>query len=61
MAYYNSPREYEAKTGKRFTENCQSISRTGSVRGMNKLYGWAGRDKVRHGAYIYLQPINRGN
>ena len=56
MAYYSSPKMYEYATGKRFTENCPCIHRTGSVRGMNKLFGWDKRDKVRHGNYIYLQP-----
>lgn len=56
MAYYSSPKKYEMATGKRFTENCPNIHRTGSVKGMNKLYGWKDRDKVRHGNYIYLQP-----
>lgn len=30
-----------------------SISRTGSVRGMQKLYGWKPKGQVRIGSYIY--------
>ena len=56
MAYYHSPKQYEMCTGRRFTTDCPSIHRSGSVIGMNKLYGWKGRDKVRHGEYVYLQP-----
>lgn len=57
MAYYNSPREYENKTGKKFTTNCPCIHVTGSVRGMVKLGFWKkDDDKVRHGKLIYKQP-----
>lgn len=56
MAYYHSPKEYEAKTGKRFSDKGPSIHRTGSVMGMVKLGYWdKDADKVRHGNYIYLQ------
>ena len=34
MAYYHSPKEYEVKTGKRFSDKGASIHRTGSVKGM---------------------------
>lgn len=56
MAYYSSPRKYEMATGKRFTDNCSSIHRTGSVKGMIKL-GFLDKDsdKVRHGNWIYQQ------
>lgn len=57
MAYYNSPKQYEHATGKRFTTNCSCIHRTGSVRGMVKLGYWdKDSDKVRHGNWIYQQP-----
>ena len=57
MAYYNSPRQYENATGKRFTTKCPCIHRTGSVRGMVKLDTDPKKgDKVRHGNWIYLQP-----
>lgn len=56
MAYYHSPKEYEAKTGKRFSDKGASIHRTGSVKGMVKLGYWdKDADMVRHGNYIYLQ------
>ena len=56
MAYYHSPKEYEAKTGKRFSDKGPSIHRTGSVMGMVKLGYWdKDADKVRCGSYIYLQ------
>ena len=56
MAYYHSPKEYEAKTGKRFSDKAASIHRTGTVKGMVKL-GQSDKDadKVRCGSYIYLQ------
>lgn len=58
MAYFNSPKQYETVRGRRFTERCPCIHITGSVRGMVKLGFWPEhRDKVRHGSYIYLQPI----
>lgn len=57
MAYYSSPRKYEMATGKRFTDKCSYIHRTGSVRGMVKLGFWnKDSDKVRHGNWIYQQP-----
>lgn len=57
MSYYNSPKQYENATGKRFTTNCPCIHRTGSVRGMVKLGYWSEkRDKVKSGKWIYLQP-----
>ena len=57
MSYYNSPKQYENATGKRFTTNCPCIHRTGSVRGMVKLCYWSKeRDKVKSGNWIYLQP-----
>lgn len=57
MAYYSSPKRYEAATGKRFTTNCPCIHITGSVRGMVKLGFWKKEDnKVRHGNWIYKQP-----
>lgn len=57
MSYYNSPKQYEVATGKKFTRNCPSIHRTGSVRGMVKLGYWdKDGDKVRSGNWIYLQP-----
>lgn len=57
MAYYSSPRKYEAATGKRFTDKCSCIHRTGSVKGMVKLGFWnKDSDKVRHGSWIYQQP-----
>lgn len=37
VAYYHSPKEYEVKTGKHFSDKGPSIHRTGSVRGMVKL------------------------
>lgn len=56
MAYYHSPKEYEAKTGKRFSDKGASIHRTGSVKRMVKLGYWdKDADKVRCGSYIYLQ------
>ena len=58
MAYYSSPRKYEATTGKSFTDKCSYIHITGSVRGMVKLGFWdKDSDKVRHGNWIYQQPI----
>lgn len=58
MAYYSSPKEYESKTGRRFSCQGSSIHRTGSVRGMVKLGFWPkGGDIVRHGNYIYLQNM----
>lgn len=57
MSYYNSPKQYERATGKRFTTNCPCIHRTGSVRGMVKLGYWdKDGDEVRCGNWIYLQP-----
>lgn len=57
MSYYSSPKKYENATGKRFTTDCHSIHRTGSVRGMVKLGYWSeDSDKVRNGNYIYQQP-----
>ena len=57
MTFFSSPKKYEMKTGKRFTTNCSSIHRTGSVRGMVKLGFWnKDSDKVCHGNYIYQQP-----
>lgn len=57
MSYYSSPKKYENATGKRFTTDCPSIHRTGSVRGMVKLGYWSeDSDKVRNGNYIYQQP-----
>ena len=57
MAYYSSPKRYEAATGKRFTTNCPCIHITGSVRGMVKLGFWKKEDnKVRQGNWIYKQP-----
>ena len=62
MAYYSSPRKYEAVTGKRFTDKCSCIHRTGSVKGMGRLGFWnKDSDKVRHGSWIYQQPEIRGN
>lgn len=56
MAYYHSPKEYEAKTGKRFSDKGASIHITGSVKGMVKLGYWdEDADKVKRGSYIYLQ------
>ena len=56
MAYYGSPRKYEAATGKTFSSNRPCIHRTGSVRGMVKLGFWQKTaNKVRHGNWIYLQ------
>lgn len=60
MAYFSSPKQYENRTGKRFTENCPCIHVTGSVRGMVKLGFWSkDSDKVRHGNWIYQQPLSR--
>lgn len=57
MSYYSSPKKYENATGKRFTTDCPSIHRTGSVRGMVKLGYWSkDSNKVKHGNYIYQQP-----
>ena len=57
MAYYNSPKQYENKTGRRFTEYCPCIHITGSIRGMIKLGFWKKDDSfVRHGNWIYCQP-----
>lgn len=33
--------------------SCASIHATGSVRGMQKLYGWPRGGQVRIGSYIY--------
>ena len=56
MAYYHSLKEYEGKTGMRFSDKGPSIHRTGSVKGMVNLGYWdKDADKVRHGNYIYLQ------
>lgn len=61
MTYFSSPKQYERTTGKRFTDACPSIHRTGSVRGMVKLGYWSkDGDKVRKGNWIYLQPIKNG-
>lgn len=58
MSYYSSPKKYEVATGKKFTTNCSCIHVTGSVKGMVKLGFWdKNSDKVRHGNYIYQQPI----
>lgn len=57
MAYYSSPKKYENATGKRFTDKCPCIHRTGSIKGMVKLGFWdKDSDKVRHGNWIYQQP-----
>ena len=57
MSYYSSPKKYENETGKRFTTDCTSIHRTGSVRGMVESGYWSeDSDKVRNGNYIYQQP-----
>lgn len=57
MAYYSSPKQYENRTGRRFTTNCSCIHRTGSVSGMIKLGFWNKNDNfVRHGNWIYKQP-----
>lgn len=57
MAYYSTPKKYEAATGKTFTMNGSCIHRTGSVKGMVKLGFWSkDSDKVRYGNWIYLQP-----
>lgn len=57
MAYFSSPRQYEQKTGKKFTTSCPCIHVTGSVRGMVKQGFWdKDSDKVRHGNWIYQQP-----
>lgn len=51
MAYYNSPKQYENATGKKFTTSCSCIHRSGSIRGMVKLGYWdKNSDKVRHGS-----------
>ena len=56
MAYYGSPRAYQAATGKTFSSKGPCIHRTGSVRGMVKLGFWPkDADKVRYGNWIYLQ------
>lgn len=50
MPYYSSPKQFEMKTGKTFTQNCPCIHVSGSVRGMVKLGYWRkDSDKVRHG------------
>ena len=55
MAYYHSPKEYEAKTGKRFSDKGASIHRTGSVKGMVKLGYWdKDADKVRYGSSTFI-------
>lgn len=51
--FYKSKREYEARTGARFNPNAPSISVTGSLSGMRKLYWGYACDVVRVGAYIY--------
>ena len=57
MSYYSSPKKYDHAPGKRFTTDCPSIHRPGSVRGMVKLGYWSkDSDKVRNGNYIYQQP-----
>lgn len=54
MSYYNSPKQYESRTGKRFSENHSCIHITGSVKGMVKLGFWKkAHDKVRKGNWIY--------
>lgn len=59
MPYYSSPKQFKMKTGKTFTQNCPCIHVSGSVRGMVKLGYWRkDSDKVRHGDWIYQQPIN---
>lgn len=51
MAYYSSPKKYEAATGKLFTTNCPCIHVAGSVRGMVKQDFWnKNSDKVRYGS-----------
>lgn len=56
MVYCSSPKEYEYKTGRKFSSQGPSIHRTGSLRGMVKSGFWPkGADVVRHGNYIYLQ------
>ena len=37
MAYYSSPRQYEAATGKTLHKNVPNIHVSGSVKGMVKL------------------------
>ncbi len=52
----SNPKEYEYKTGRKFSSQGPSIHRTGSLRGMVKSGFWPkGADVVRHGNYIYLQ------
>lgn len=56
MAYYSSPRQYENRTGQRFTTNAPCIHVSGSVKGMVKQGYWhKNDDKVRCGSYIYNQ------
>ena len=51
--YYKSEKEYRNATGQNISRNAPSISCTGSVRGMRKLF-WGYRcDVVRAGKYIY--------
>ena len=57
MAYFRNPRQYENAIGKRFTTECPSIHRTGSIKGMIKLGFWNKNNNiVRHGNWIYKQP-----
>ena len=40
-------------------EICGNISVTGSVKGMQKIYGWKPKGQVRYGRYIYnIGPWN---
>ena len=54
--YFSSPKQYEMRTGKRFTKNCPNAGPQANVRGMRKQYWGFERDVVRSGQYIYLQP-----
>lgn len=58
MSYYSSPKQYQYRTGKRFSENHPCIHITGSVTGMVKLGFWEKEhDKVRKGNWIYNMSL----
>jgi hypothetical protein len=48
------PKDYEAEARRLVDfETCGNIDASGSVKGMQTLYGWPKRGQVRLGGYIY--------
>lgn len=46
-------REFEAQARRLVNFDCGNISASGSVKGMQQLYGWPKGGQVRMGSYIY--------